>query len=95
MIVDFFLRIRSLIQRNNWEATKLLVSSVPKSSMIRRSQLKMLPVYLLCLVGAGKSMAGKELKQVESGEIDHAERPVQQFPGDTVGKKGLPTPVSP
>ena len=27
--------------------------------------------------------------QVESGEIDHAERPVQQFPGDTVGKKGL------
>ena len=34
-------------------------------------------------------MAGKEFKQVESGEIDHAERPVQQFPGDTVGKKGL------
>ena len=39
MIVDFFRRMRSLMQRKSWEETKLLVSSVPKSSMIRRSQL--------------------------------------------------------
>ena len=42
MIVDFFRRMRSLMQRKSWEETKLLVSSVPKSSMIRRSQSKIL-----------------------------------------------------
>ena len=37
MIVDFLRIIRSFMHKNSWEETKLLVSSVPRSSMISRS----------------------------------------------------------
>ena len=37
-MVDLCFIIRSLTHKNNWEDTKLLVSSVPRSSMISRSQ---------------------------------------------------------
>ena len=36
--VLLWFRIRSLSSRNSWEATKLLTISVPRSSMISRSQ---------------------------------------------------------
>ena len=41
MIVGRCLIKRSLMHKNNEEVTKLLVSSVPKSSIIKRSQSKM------------------------------------------------------
>ena len=37
IIVGFLFRSLSLMQVNSWEATKALVNSVPRSSMIRRS----------------------------------------------------------
>ena len=39
MIVEFFRKCLSFRQENSWDATKVLVISVPRSSMISRSQL--------------------------------------------------------
>ena len=45
IIVDFFRKSLSLTQRNNCELVKVLVSSVPKSSIINKSQSKILLLF--------------------------------------------------
>ena len=48
MIVDFFRRMRSLMQRKSWEETKLLVSSVPKSIDDQKIAVKDIGVSVFC-----------------------------------------------
>ena len=89
MIVDLRREIRSLIHKNNCEETKLLVSSVPRSSMIRRSQsrIKSSPGSVSDFLE--KSCLSQTVKQIKYRKIQNTVCGFEKLAGNTVREKGL------
>ncbi len=96
MIVDFLRMMRSFMHKNNWEETKLFVSSVPRSSMISRSlsRIKSSP-------GSVSDFSGELCESASSSNRSNAEKYKTQCELSRSSlaiqweRKVLPTPVLP